>query len=199
MVGHIDPMARPSVKEQIIDAAVQVLHRQGFNGTGVQDITDAAGVPKGSLYNHFESKEALGVEALERYWQGALDSLDMLKDAEQAPVERLKSYFRYLNDFARKAKYREGCMIGNLAAEMSDQSSIIQNRLAAILAAWSRGIESCVKEAQADGSIRSDLKAAMIATFLLNSWEGAVLRAKVDRGGGSLEAFEKVVFTSLTT
>src|SRR5712671_627108 len=138
------------VRERLLEAGVATFHQRGFNGCSVQDITDAAGVPKGSFYNHFESKEALGVEALERYWQGALDSLGLLKDTEQAPVERLKSYFRYLNDFARKAKYRPGCMIGNLAAEMSDQSSIIQDRLAVILAAWSRGIESCVKEAQAD-------------------------------------------------
>ena len=52
-------MAKPSARDRILDAAVQTLHERGFNGCGVQDITDAAGVPKGSFYSHFDSKEAL--------------------------------------------------------------------------------------------------------------------------------------------
>jgi TetR/AcrR family transcriptional repressor of nem operon len=190
-------MPRESVKEPILAAALKVLHRKGFNATGVQDITDAAEVPKGSFYNHFESKEALGIEALERYWQGALNSLKSLEDADVAPVVRLKAYFHRLNLMARKLEYRPGCFIGNLSAEMSDQSPAFRKRLAAILAIWSRAIEACVKEAQADGSVRRDLDAKTIASFLLNSWEGAVLRSKVDRGQEPLDAFEKVVFTAL--
>jgi TetR/AcrR family transcriptional regulator, transcriptional repressor for nem operon len=190
-------MPRPSVKEEIVEAALKVLHQRGFNATGVQDITDAAGVPKGSFYNHFESKEALGLEALERYWQGALNGLESLKDTRTAPVARLKAYFRGLNDLARKLKYRPGCMIGNLSIEMSDQSPAIRERLAGILARWSTAIEACVKEAQADGSLRPDLDAGAMAAFLLNSWEGAVLRSKVDRSDAAFTAFEKIVFGGL--
>jgi len=190
-------MPRPSVKEEIVEAAVKVFHQRGFNATGVQDIADAAGVPKGSFYNHFEGKEALGAEALERYWQGVLKSLDMLKDDGVPPVERLQSYFRKLNDLGRKTKYRPGCMVGNLSTEMSDQSPLIRERLAAILAQWTRAIEDCVKQAQNDGSIRRDIKAKAIAAFMLNSWEGAVLRTKVDRSSLPFEQFEQLVFTSL--
>jgi TetR/AcrR family transcriptional regulator, transcriptional repressor for nem operon len=191
-------MARPSVKEHIVAAALETLHRQGFNATGVQDITDAAGVPKGSFYNHFESKEDLGIEVIERYWQRALASLNMLSDQDIPPIARLKSYFRALDDISRKQKYQRGCLIGNMATEMSDQSRPIRERLAIVLAAWSRGIESCVREAQADGSMRRDIDAKLIASFLLNAWEGTVMRAKVDKDRSALDAFEKVVFTSLT-
>jgi len=190
-------MPRPSVKEDIVAAALKVLHQRGFNATGVQDITDAAGVPKGSFYNHFESKEALGLEALARYWQGALGNLDVLKDERTAPLARLKAYFRRLNDLGRKLKYRPGCMIGNLSVEMSDQSPAIRESLVNILGSWSRAIEACVKEAQADGSLRRDVDAKSMAAFMLNSWEGAVLRSKVDRNDAALVAFEKIVFGSL--
>jgi TetR/AcrR family transcriptional repressor of nem operon len=192
-------MPRPSVKEEIVQAAVETLHSRGFNATGVQDITDAAGVPKGSFYNHFESKEALGIEALERYWQGALNSVQMLRDDSIPPVVRLKSYFRRLSELARKLKYRPGCMIGNLSIEMSDQSAAMRERLATILAKWTRAIEDCVKQAQANGTMRRDLEAKAIAGFLLNSWEGAVLRAKVDRSDAPFAQFEKIVFTSLAS
>jgi TetR/AcrR family transcriptional regulator, transcriptional repressor for nem operon len=190
-------MPRPSVKEQLIEAAVETLHRQGFNATGVQSIVDAAGVPKGSFYNHFESKEALGVESLDRYWQGVLRSLSILRDPEIPPVPRLKGYFRSLDEILRKRKYLSGCMIGNMATEMADQSSLIREHLAMILAAWTRAIESCVKEAQADGSMRKDIDSKTIASFLLNAWEGTVMRGKVDKDRTALAAFEKVVFTTL--
>lgn len=190
-------MPRESLKEPILAAALKVLQQKGFNATGVQDITEAAGVPKGSFYNHFESKEALGIEALERYWQGGLNSLKILEDTDVAPVGRLKAYFHKLNLRARKLEYRPGCFIGNLGAEISDQSPVFRKRLATIFGVWSRAIEACVREAQADGSLRPDLDAKTIASFLLNSWEGAVLRSKVDRGWGPLEAFEEVVFTAL--
>src|SRR5258708_85080 len=147
-VGHIEAMPRESLKEPILAAALKVLHQRGFNATGVQDITEAAGVPKGSFYNHFESKEALGIEALERYWQGASNSLKVLEDKEVAPVLRLKAYFHKLNVMARKFEYRPGCFIGNLGAEMSDQSPAFRKRLAVIFEGWRRAIESRRKRLQ---------------------------------------------------
>ena len=80
---------------------------------------------------------------------------------------------------------------------MSDQSPVFRKRLATVFGVWSKAIESCVRQAQADGSVRRDLDARTIAAFLLNSWEGAVLRSKVDRGPEPLDAFEKIVFTTL--
>lgn len=190
-------MPRPSVREQIVVAALETLHQRGFNATSVQDITDAAKVPKGSFYNHFDSKEALAVEALDRYWQMVLRNLESLGDETKPPLERLKTYFRRIGQVARDANFGPGCMVGNMSAEMPAQSRPVRDRLSVILAAWSRSIESCIRDAQADGSIRSDLDPRTIAAFLLNSWEGAVMRSKVDRDASAFEAFEQVVFTSL--
>jgi TetR/AcrR family transcriptional regulator, transcriptional repressor for nem operon len=195
--GHIKAMSRASVKDRIVAAAIETLHSKGFNGTSVQDITDAANVPKGSFYNHFESKEELAVAALDGYWQWVLKGLGPLSDAKIAPMDRLKRYFRYLAERSRKSEYRTGCMIGNMSTEMAEQSLMVRERLAVIFAAWSRTIESCIREAQADGSMRRDLGAGTIAAFLLNSCEGAVMRSKVDRDAASFEAFEAVVFTTL--
>ena len=180
-----------------MDAAVGTLHQKGFNGTSVQDITDAAKAPKGSFYNHFESKESLAVEALDRYWAIILQPLGMLDDKSTPALARLKGYFERLGNIARDQEYRTGCMIGNMSAEMPHQSPIMKARLAVIWAAWSSAIESCVKDAQADGSIRTDLDATTVASFLLNSWQGAVMRTKVDRSALAFDAFVDVVFTGL--
>jgi TetR/AcrR family transcriptional repressor of nem operon len=196
-IGHIQSMPRHSVKEQIVTAAIETLHRQGFNGTSVQDITEAAAVPKGSFYNHFSSKEELAVEALDRYWNGVLHNLGELSNHDHPPLERLKRYFDRLSNVALNNKYERGCMIGNMSTEMPAHSDAIRERLAAILAAWGRALESCVKEAQEGGTIRRDIPAKALAAFLLNSWEGAIQRSKVDRDASAFKAYKQVMFTSL--
>lgn len=191
-------MPRKSVKEQILDAAIDMMHRRGFNATAVQDITTSAGVPKGSFYNHFESKEVLAVEALGIYWQTGLGWLDILNRSDAPPLSLLKAYFRRAARAIRDENYETGCMIGNFAIEMSGSSPLIRERIALALAAWSGAIENCVREAQADGSMRRDLDAKAIGRFLLNSWQGAAMRAKVDRDNTPFIDFETVVFKALS-
>lgn len=190
-------MSRPSVKEDIVVAALETLHAKGFNGTSVQDITDAADVPKGSFYNHFESKEDLAAVALDRYWLKAQASLSLLADEKAPPLERLKKYFRYLASLTRRGEFRRGCFIGNMASEMPGHSPLLREKLSTLFVTWTRAIEACVQEAQANGSVRRDIDASAIASFLLNAWEGALMRSKVDRNARPFTAFEKVVFTSL--
>jgi TetR/AcrR family transcriptional repressor of nem operon len=80
---------------------------------------------------------------------------------------------------------------------MSASSPPIREKLSAVFAAWSRGIETCVREAQADGSMRRDLNAKNVANLLLNSWQGAAMRAKVNKDNSSFVEFE-TVFKALT-
>ena len=190
-------MPKPSVREQLIDAGLKTLLRQGFNGSGVQDIADAARVPKGSFYNHFESKEAFAAEALERYWQAGAVRTAVLRDLTVGPVERLRIYFGALFDAAVGPDFEKGCMIGNFSTELPEQSPEIRERLAAIYAAWTRSIESCVREAQNAKRVRVDLPASAVASFLINSWEGAVLRARVERDTSPFVQFEEVVFAGI--
>lgn len=192
-------MPRPSLREQIVEAAVATFHRQGFNGTSVQDLAEAAGAPKGSFYNHFGSKEDIAIAALDRYWERVLAHLALLEDGTQPPVERLRRYFDRLATIADKDGYRRGCLIGNMSTEMAHASGPVRERLATLLGAWTERIEVCVAAAQSDGSIRRDLQAPVIATFLLNAWEGAVLRSKVDREAAPMNAFAQVVSTFLAT
>jgi TetR/AcrR family transcriptional regulator, transcriptional repressor for nem operon len=192
-------MPRSNVREQLIEAGLQTLHLHGFNGCGVQEITDAAGVPKGSFYNHFESKEDLALQALDRFWQNGAGRRALLSDTSVDPVERLHRYFRALADAVARNEFQRGCLIGNFSLELSAQSREVRDRLAAIYAAWTRSIESCVREAERAGRVQPRLPAAVIATFLVNAWEGAVLRSKVEQDKSPFEHFERVVFASIFT
>src|SRR5580692_686039 len=79
-------MARPSLREKLASSAVDTLHTLGFKGCSIQDITEAAGVPKGSFFNHFENKEDLAIDALRRYLEGTRS--EMLFDESVAPLKR---------------------------------------------------------------------------------------------------------------
>lgn len=188
-------MPQMSSKEKILAAAVEVLHRNGFNATGVQDIATFASVPKGSIFNHFENKEDLCLKALNRYWQAGLERLATLSDQKVAPLKRLKTYFRGLSQAVASWDYSAGCMIGNFALEMPPSSSLIREQLAAVFSMWSHRIAACVREAQADGSIRDDMNADKLANFLLNSWQGSAMRAKVNKDGSSFTEFESIFKT----
>src|ERR1700720_1759501 len=191
-------MVKANVRERLLDAGLETLHRRGFNGCGVQEITEAAGVPKGSFYNHFESKEALGAAVVDRYWQQRADaSLQILDDAKLRPRDRLRRYFAALAANMAKRGYTGGCLIGNLGAELSDHSKLVCERLAAVFAEWTEAVETCIRQAQQEGDVRADCDAGVLAAFLINAWEGAVLRAKVDKNAVPFEEFDEVVFGKL--
>lgn len=187
-------MPRVNVREKLIESGLQTLHSQGFNGCAVQDITEAAGVPKGSFYNHFESKEALAMAALELFWVNGGARRALLSDTTIEPVDRLKRHFQMLSAALAKIKYERGCMIGNFSSEMS-QNLEFRERLARIYSDWSKALESCIKEVKASGRLKVQLPPKILAAFLVNSWEGAVLRSKVEQSGAAFEDFERAVFT----
>jgi TetR/AcrR family transcriptional regulator, transcriptional repressor for nem operon len=190
-------MPKPNVREQIVVAGLETLHRCGFNGCGVQDITEAAGVPKGSFYNHFESKEALGVAVLDRYWQICGDQLRVLSDERVPPIDRLRGYFESLAGTIAGQGYTRGCLIGNFSIELADQSRLVRERLTEIFAAWTRALETCIREAQRSGAVRSTLEAGSLAALLLSAWEGTVMRVKVDKDDAAFRHFMAVIFTDI--
>ena len=193
MTGHITLM-KPNVREQLIHKGLQVLHEQGFNATSVQDITEAAGVPKGSFYNHFESKEDLGAEVVSRYLESSNRTQVVLRDPKLSPYARLRKYFERLVQVAEKKEFCGGCLLGNFGAELSEQSAMIRVRVSKEFSTWSAMIANVVAEAQAKGQISKDLPASTLAAFVLNGWEGALVRARVDKSKTPLEQFVKVTF-----
>ncbi len=188
---------KTNVRERLLTAAFETLHRNGFNATGVQDITDAAKVPKGSFYNHFESKDALGVEVVGLYVAKGADRRRALVAGRGAPLARLKAYFKSLNQLGPANGFTRGCLLGNFSAELAIQSPGIRQALAAALADWTRDIAAVLAEAQQSGEVSRDVPAGTLAAFLLNAWEGAVLRSRVDRSAAPLDAFMTITFNKI--
>lgn len=192
------PKPRPHVRENLLRVGMKMLHEGGYTATGIKDIVDAAHVPKGSFYNYFKNKEAFGREAVDFYFDSGLPKLrELLGDENTPPLERLRNYFAARARGFRAAGYARGCLLGNFSLEVADHSPLIRERLAVHFQTWSDLIESCIEQAQAAGAIRNQMPAALLAQFLLNSWEGALLRMRAEKSDAPLNQFIEVVFGSL--
>jgi TetR/AcrR family transcriptional repressor of nem operon len=181
-----------TVRDKIIEAALDRFHALGFNACGVQEIVDTAGIPKGSFYNYFKSKELLAVEVLKAYAEGS--RREMLSDKSVAPVKRVRAHFEFLASRYAGSGYGKGCLIGNIAAETSENMPIVRKALARGLANWTDLVAGALRDGQADGSIAPDVDADEVARFLINSWEGAVIRMKIANSRQPLDDFFVVAF-----
>jgi TetR/AcrR family transcriptional repressor of nem operon len=191
-------MARPSKKVELVEAGLDLLHRRGFSATSVADIAEAAGAPKGSFYNHFESKDDFGSAVIERYFAEVRAALaETLQSGKKPALMRLRDYFLRLRKYVGEDQYARGCLIGNISAEVSAVSDATRAHLARMIADWTSGLAACVKDGQRDGSVRGDLKPEDLACLLLNAWQGALLRAKVERRPAALDNFIEVLLPRL--
>lgn len=179
-------MPKPNHRNKILSAGLAVFHEQGFHGCGIQDVVDHAGVPKGSFYNHFKSKDALGLEVLETYWENSAETRTVLLDSEVPPLTRIDRHL------AAAGYDEKGCLIGNFSGELAG-SNLFRRRLSKLYKTWISGVAACILDGQKDGSIRNDDSAENFAEFVIEGLEGAKLKAKVDRDPSVLERYRKSI------
>jgi TetR/AcrR family transcriptional regulator, transcriptional repressor for nem operon len=191
-------MSKRSLREDILSAGLKLMYQSGYQGATVRDICAAAGAPQGSFTNHFRSKEAFAEEVLDRYF-GNLKTVvsKALNDKSLTPRQRLKRYLDIISGRLQSAKWNRGCLIGDLSLEASVQSKLLRKRLEEIFREWRTPFAECIAEAQAAGEIDSKFEPVELAEFLLASWEGAILRMKVDRGPAALDRFKNIIFETV--
>jgi TetR/AcrR family transcriptional repressor of nem operon len=169
------------IPERLLEAGLELFLRQGYNGTGVQQITDRAGVPKGSFYNHFESKEAFAAAIVDRYAEYSERSwARMMKSAPLEPMATIRHVFAAMTEHHARATTPTGCLIGNFAAEVAADSECCRERLLAAQIAWRKRLATLIDAGQASGAIRSDLRPMELSALTWSVWEGALLRMKVE-------------------
>jgi len=188
----------PEVRSRLLQAGLDLVHARGFAASGVKDITDAAGVPKGSFYAYFPSKEALAEAILEHYWSDIQTRLLPILEGDGPAQERITRFFHALADDHEAGDFLLGCLIGQMSLELSSSSERVRAELLRILDRWDGTLSACVRSGQsAAGGIRTDLDATQLASLLIEAWEGAALRGKVTRSRTPYERFEAVTVPAL--
>jgi TetR/AcrR family transcriptional regulator, transcriptional repressor for nem operon len=188
-------MPKPSHREKLLTAGLQVVFEQGYCGASVRDIVQAAGVPQGSFTNHFASKEAFGLEIIELYYSRSREVIrETLRNDALPPLQRLGAYIDAAKARLSKDSMRNGCLFGNFTAEASDHSEPIRRRLIEIFADVQESVAYCLRAAVQAGELPPDFDCNEIAGFVVSSMQGANLVAKAQRSTIPVERFKKILF-----
>jgi len=186
-------MSRRDVKElreKLLDQGVALLMEQGYHGTGLQELVRSVGVPKGSFYNYFPSKEAFSAEVVKHYIEPFIRQLDNhLQRPDVSAETALKAYFNELIEETERRDFKGGCLLGNLIGEIGGTSDLCQLSLREAVRRYRDKLEEGLARAQQEGSFRKDLDAKDMADFLVNVWQGALLRMKIERSVRPLAQF----------
>src|SRR5580658_6194954 len=161
-------MSRISNKDKILVNGLQVMLERGYVGASVRDIVEAAGVPQGSFTNHFESKEAFSLEILDIYFANSRVVIDeTLRNDALPPLKRLRAYFDENISRIKNHDCKNGCLVGNFAAEASDHSEIIRKRLSEIYTELREAVAYCLKAAVKAGELPKSLRINEVANFIV--------------------------------
>jgi TetR/AcrR family transcriptional regulator, transcriptional repressor for nem operon len=153
-------------KARMLNVGLSMLLRHGYNDLSIQAVLKETGMPKGSFYHHFASKEDFALQVVDRYMNEVHQGLDAsLGDRSLAPLGRVRKFFEMTRD-----KYHEdgylGCMLGGLGQELSGVSPVFQQKIEACLGIIADRIAACMEEAQASGDLPPDADPSHLANLM---------------------------------
>jgi TetR/AcrR family transcriptional regulator, transcriptional repressor for nem operon len=180
-------------RETLLRAGVAALTEKGFSATGIDEVLKSVGVPKGSFYHFFESKEAFGAELIALYAEYFVRKLDQFfLDESLTPLQRIEAFCLDAERGMSRFGFRRGCLIGNLGQEMNALPDSYRQQLTDVLGDWQARTQRCLEAAMAAGELPEGADCARLAAFFWIGWEGAVLRAKLEQRAEPLRVFAAV-------
>ena len=191
---------RAETRSRLVRIGTEILSEKGFDTTAIDEVLRRAEVPKGSFYHYFESKAAFGLATIDNYaylWEQKLTRL--LRDPNVRPLQRIRNYIAEAERGLEKYNFRRGCLVGNMGQELAALDDVFRQRILDVLNSWADFLVDCLKEAQEAGEIAADLNVRQVASFFWFAWEGAILKAKLERSVTPLEQFRDIMFRRILT
>lgn len=177
------------IRDHILATGQRIMAGKGFSAVGLNEILTDAGVPKGSFYHYFSSKEAFGVDMLARYFDDYLAELDAtLSQPGLTMAQRLMNYWQLWRESQSFSDCQGKCLAVKLGAEVADLSDSMRGTLqtgtAGIIARLAEALEAGVEE----GSLVIDDKPSRVAESLYQLWVGASVMVKIVRNTGPFDS-----------
>ncbi|MEH0937646.1 TetR/AcrR family transcriptional regulator [Micromonospora psammae] len=196
-MGRPRSSASAGTRQRLSEAALDLFHSRGYNGTSVQDIVSVAGAPKGTFYNHFASKEALALDSVARY--SAAMRVELLDERHGGtPLERITAHLRHLAELSETTGDR-GCLLGNFAAEVPAHSDALRAAVDERFTRWVSMLAEAIEQARAAGELSPGEPAETLAGYIISGFEGAVARAKAAGSPQPVRDFLAVTTARLLT
>ena len=187
-----------STKEKLLEKGMTLFLHQGYHDTGIQQILAETSIPKGSFYHHFESKEAFGLAVMDHYSERVVTKLDhCLTKNEKPPIECLRGFFQQMLDYYGESGCRGGCLFGSLGQELADVNDRFRGRIESHFQQFTRRIADALQIALDRGELSPWLDPDEMANVLFCSWQGALIRMKLQQDREAGDAFCRFYFDAL--
>jgi len=187
-------------RQILLEQGILLLQESGYNATGIQEIATSAQIPKGSFYNYFSSKEDFAAAVIRYYASKSLaEWLGFLKEAaaNDDPRQVLYSSFLAATEKYRCVTLKKGCLLGTLAAEISEVSEVCRFALQESISEFKTVLSEQLLLGQQTGAVRKDIEAQRLADFIWDSWQGSLLRMKVIKSVDPVQENLEIVFNNL--
>jgi TetR/AcrR family transcriptional repressor of nem operon len=185
-------------KQRLLHEGLGLLLEHGYNHLGIQALLDKAGVPKGSFYHHFKSKEDFALQVIDGYMAEVHGGLDAcLCDEGCPPLARVRRFFELSSQKYREEGYL-GCLLGGLGQELSGVSERFRRKIEECFTQIAERITACLEAARARGELPPDADTRALADLLVNCWEGAALRSRLWRDPAPLDRVLDFYFAAVT-
>ena len=166
-----------TTRDRLIGATAELFRRQGYTGTGVKQIVDAAGAPFASMYHFFpDGKAALGAETIR--WSGAMygQLIDLFYTTGADPVAATRNFFEAAADTVRDTDYADACPIATVALEVASTSEPLRQATAEVVESWLAAIDTRLVQV---GLTKTQARRLSVSLFAL--LEGAFILARATR------------------
>ena len=189
---------KANTKERILSAGAEIIHKKGFNNTGIQELLKSAKIPKGSFYFYFDSKEDFGIQLVDFYRNWISENItEYVKNKADTPLSRLWHMFDWSFKSLEKSDFKGGCPIGNLSLEMADINENFRIKLDETIRMIRGRIAEDLYLARIEKEIDENQDIESLADFLFSSWEGTLMLMKVTKSTSPKDAFFSTVFEKI--
>ncbi|MDH3649705.1 MAG: TetR/AcrR family transcriptional regulator [Saprospiraceae bacterium] len=180
-------------REAIIDKGIELMRKNGYHGTGVQHVLKACGIPKGSFYNFFESKQDFALQAIEKYGDDNLRMIRALNDRlDVSALQKVELFFGDLEKFYRSKKFELTCLMSILSLEVGSEDPLIASKIKSKFDDLKKILATIIKTGQESEEIRTDWQAANMSDFLINSFNGALITMKYEKSSRAIRQFKSM-------
>ena len=187
-------------RSALIRSGIELMTTYGYISSNIESILNQVGVPKGSFYYYFKSKEDFGRTIISSYDSFFTHKLDkhLTNSSIESAIDRIKAFYEDAKQGMAKYDYHRGCLIGELIQEESLLPQGYALLLEQVLQSWQIKIEKCLELAKNSGEISSRIDCRLLAEFFWLGWEGAVTRSKLLKKSEPLDTFITTFLSMIT-
>jgi len=191
-------ITRADTRNALVWCGTELLTERGFQITGIDEVLKRVGVPKGSFYHYFKSKDHFGHAVIDNYEAYYAKKMDRIfGDSSQSPLQRLVNFTLNAKNGMVKFDFKRGCLIGNLGQELAALDTQFRERLEGVLVSWEKRVAECLSDAINAGELAPGQDPQILSRFFWVGWEGAILRSKLMRSLEPIDQFTSIFFRSV--